>query len=204
MWLTALLGLASKIPTTVFSLFTGINFGSLLAGVGTFFTGLIKNIETYWYFWLIAVLVAGNLFTGWGWQHTKGQLIQEKAAHAADIASYKKAQADANAKAQQERAILQKESKADADQADANYSGLLARYRASLMRYSQTSASAAGKPGDNQLSTTQGGDGPGSSSQLPTTLTISGADADICAVNTARLEAVHDWAITLPKEATQP
>lgn len=176
--------------------------GAILPGVGTFFTDLFANIAAHWQLWLVGVLIAGNIGTCWEWRHTDALLVKERAAHAADIASYKQAQATANLLAQTEKSALQKESKADADQADANYAGLAAKYHASLLRYSQTPG-AASVPGNHQLQSPEGSDGPGASTDLPATLVITGSDAQICAVNTARLQAVQTWAITLPKEAGQ-
>lgn len=196
MWLT-LLSLLSKIPAGVISLFSGINVGAVFTGLGSFFSGLFANMIKYWQYWLIGLLIVGNLFNGGEWRHTNAMLIKERAAHAADIASFKKAQADADTKAQTERAVLLKESKANAAQADANYTTLLSSYHASIMRYKAPQGTARGRS-DNQLSTTQGGDGSSTSTELPSTLTISGDDAQICAVNTARLQAVHDWAVSLP------
>lgn len=195
---TLLLGFLPKIG----GMLTGINFGAILPAIGGFLRDLANSIVSHWSIWLVAVLLFGNVFTGWEWQHTAILLTKEKAAHAADIASYKQAQAAANTLAQNERAILQKESKADADQADANYAGLATKYHASLLRYSKTPG-AASVSGNHQLQSTQSSDGPGSSTDLPATLVITRSDAEICAVNTARLQAVQTWAITLPKEAGQ-
>lgn len=194
MW-PMLLGLLGKAG----ALFTGINIGALFSSVETAISDLIKNIVANWKVWLIVLLIVGNGGFAWEWHHTSGLLTKEKAAHAADIQNFKNAQALADAKAQAERTSLLKESKANAAQADANYTGLAAKYHASLVRYAQTTSGSKG-PGDNQLPTPKGADGPGTSSDLPATLTITGSDAQICADNTARLEAAHDWALALPKE----
>lgn len=178
--------------------------------MGGFFTGLFANIKVNWPIWLVGVLIASNLFFVWEWRHTDAALIKERASHAADIASFKQAQATADAKAQSERATLLKESKANADQADAHYSTLASQYHASLVRYAGHQ-SGTKQSGNNQLSTSGGSNGSSSSSDLPTavgdlppTITITSGDAQICAVNTARLSAVHDWAVALPKQVTQP
>lgn len=190
-FITMLLGLLSKLPSTAINIFTGINFSSIFA-----------NIAKYWYFYTIGVLIAVNLFFSYEWHHTSDLLTKEKAVHAQDIQNFKTAQDIANANAKAEQAALVKESKADAAQADANYSGLLFKYHASLVRYS-TSQGASQQADHYQLPTPQGSDGPGSSTDLPKSITITGNDAEICAINTARLQAVHDWAIALPKEASQ-
>ena len=202
MWFTVLLAALEKVPASALQLFTGINFGAIFSGISKFFAALIQNIQHYWFLWLIGTLLVTNGFTAWEWRSTDANLVRERAAHAADIASFKNAQAIASAKADAERAAIQKESKANADQADANYSGLLAQYHASLLRYAQAN-SGAGQPGNHQLPAPKGTDGPSTGTQLPATITISGYDAEICAENTARLEAAHDWAMTLLKETPQ-
>lgn len=196
MW-AILLSLLSRIPSTALSLFTGINFGSIFAGVGTFFKDMAASITKHWPLYLVGTLLLSNVFTAWEWNRTSASLTKEKAAHVADIASFKKAQAEADTKAQAERAVLQKESKANADQADANYTGLLAKYHSSLVRYSQGHPGSTGKSYNYQLPTTQSSNGPSEGTEIPSTITITGDDAEICAENTARLEAVHDWAVTL-------
>lgn len=198
MWLT-LLALLGKIPATAISLFSGVNVSGIFTGIGNFFSGLIKNIETHWQLWLVGLLIAGNIFTAWEWNHTTTALTKEKAAHAADIATFKRTQAEADTRAQMIKQTLQKEAKANADQADASYSNLLAQYHGSLLRYASSKGSAK-QPSNSQLSTTQGSNGPSTNTELPATLTISGDDAQICAVNTARLQSVHDWATSLPKD----
>lgn len=194
MWPT-ILGLLGKAG----ALFTGINESAVFTGLGDAFKAVVNNIVTYWKIWLIVLLIVGNGFFAWEWRHTDAALVKEKAAHAADIQNFKTAQTLADAKAQAERIALQKESKANADQADANYTGLAAKYHASLLRYAQTTSGGKG-PGNNQLPTTQGTDGPSPSTDLPATLTITGSDAQICADNTARLQTAHDWALSLPKD----
>lgn len=187
----AILGMLGKVGGLV----SGINFGAILPAIQSAGEFLLK----YWQYTVIALLVLLNVFTGFELKHTQGNLNKEVAAHASDIAAFKKAQADADANAQAVKDNLMKESQASANQADASYSSLLSKYRTSLLRYSanQSGSSAAGH---SQLSTAQGGDGPSIGTELPKTITITGDDADICSVNTARLQAVHDWAVALPKD----
>lgn len=183
---------------SLWALVSGFNFGPIILFFQTLGSSIIKN----WKAWLIGLLLLSNVGAAYEWSHTNDLLSKEKAAHAADIATFKKAQADANLAAQKEKVTLQKESKANADQADANYATLLTQYRANLLRYS-ANQSVAGPAIDHQLSSTQGGNGPGAGSQLPSTLIISSDDAQICATNTARLQAVHEWALNPPKDPTQ-
>lgn len=194
MWITVALGLLSKIPGTMLSMFTGINFGAIFSGIGSF-------LAKYWKECLVALLVLANVFTYHEWQVTSAKLVQEKAAHSHDISDFKSAQQVANANAIAEQKALEKESKADAAQADANYTTLLAQYHANLLRFS-AGQSGTQQTNNHQLSTTQGSNGPSPGTDLPFKITISGDDAQVCAINTARLQAVHDWAIALPKEVT--
>lgn len=191
MWFTAALGLFSKIGSAL----TGIDFnaiGNILKAIGA---SMIK----YWYLWIIGVLLSLNIVTGYEFKTTKDNLAKEVTAHVKDIQDFKTAQETANANAISIQTTLTKESQDNADKADSDYSSLLGKYRASLVRYGAGQGGAK-QSGDHQLSTAQSGNGSGASSQFPQGLTISGADADVCAVNTARLVAVHDWAVNLPKE----
>lgn len=181
--ITTLMGLLGKIP----SLLTGINIPGLLSG-------LFSNIMANWKVWLVGLLVALQLGTGYGWYHDHEGLLKERAAHQLDITNFKNAQAAADKAAQTEKVQLQTESKAAKNEADTNYSSLLSQYDASLVRY------AAGKGhtvtgSDNQLPAAQGSDGSSTSTKLPEIIVITGDDGQICAENTARLQASHDWAI---------
>ncbi len=160
--------------------------------------GWLKNIPLY--IWIIGLLVCSNLFTYTGWHLADSALKHERSVHMQDNLAFESGQMAADIRAQAIKDQLIKEAKANATQADANYANLLAQYHASLLRYQ--AHQGATKPADNhRLPTPQGGDRPGESTQLPETvnITITNEDAEVCAVNTARLQAVHDWAVTLPK-----
>lgn len=189
-----------------FLLTLGAKF-ALLPGIlaafftGTLFTSVLANIKKNWRFYLPALLLATNIFAFHGWTTDHSKLLAERAAHQLDVQSFKAAQAAANKQAETEKRALLKESKANADQADAKYASLFASYRANLLRYKASlSQGNTDQAEHNQLPTPQGGDGPSKGTDVPfTTLPISLDDASICAENTARLQAVHDWAVTLPK-----
>lgn len=191
MWFTGILSVLGK----GVGLISGINFGAIVPALQS----VGQNILKYWQYWLIALLLGVNGFTGYELKHTQDKLKLEVAAHVKDITDFKTAQAQADQNVVATKAALTKESQADADQADANYSSLLSKYRSSLLRFS-ANQSGTGASSGGQLSTAQGGDGPSASTDLPKSITISGDDAGVCAVNTARLQAVHDWAVNLPKE----
>lgn len=171
------------------------NFAGILPALG----GVAANIKANWRYYLPVLLVCVQLGTLYEWKHTHDQLIAEQVSHKNDNATFKNAQADANAKAQQIKQTLQKESKANADQADARYATLLVQYRSNLLRY-QANQSITSGPYNYQLPTAESSNGPGSGSDLPSnTIHITLDDAGVCAINTARLQAVHDWAVNPPK-----
>lgn len=207
MW-AFLLSLASKVPGLlagpVSQLVTGINLAQVLGNVVSFLKAVVNNVKTYWRFYLPVLLVLTQLGTAYGWYSTHNQLLKEKAAHQLDISKFKDAQKAADDKAQAEKSILQKESKANADQADASYATLYSQYRSVLLRYNQARSSATEQSDNHQLPPAQGGNGPSASTQVPAgSITITLDDANVCAINTARLQAVHDWALNPPKDGTQ-
>ena len=147
----------------------------------------------------ILALIVSNILTFTIMRNTQGRLAKEQASHAQTIENFKTAQREADIRAQAIRETLLKEAEADAKQADANYSALLSKYNASLLRY-KANQSAAVRPDSSQYPATQSGDGPSASPEVPPAgVVISMSDAQICAVNTARLQAVREWAISLPK-----
>lgn len=205
MW--GLIPLVSKLlplltgPVTQFV--TGININQVLANALALVNTVFKFVVKHWQLSLVVVLAIGNIVGFTGWEHTDQALKAERTAHAADVKSYKdaQAQADKDAKAQVQQVI--QESKVKANAADKNYSGLLAQYHASLLRYQANqsgSKSASGHQADDQGSQTpQSSDGSSSGSGLFITM----KDAQICAENTARLVSAHDWAIHLGDDNAQ-
>jgi hypothetical protein len=156
---------------------------------------LARLVFKHWKTSLI-VLLCGLLFgLGYGWSHDHNQLLKEQATHKQDVANFKRAQAEADALAKTQANSLKREAQHNANEADAKYASLLAQYRASLVRY-QANQGGTKQADSNQLPATESGNGPGGSSFISITL----GDAQICAVNTARLQAVHDWAANLPTD----
>lgn len=174
---------------------TGFNFN----WVGPALGALAHNVQTNWKVWLIGLLLVCNLTLGYGLLHEHQRYLAEVSAHKADNAKFVAAQKAADLAEQAEKKQLQTESKAAQHVADTNYSALLSQFNASLLRNKATNPSGAQPAGGDQLPTTQGTDGPGTDTKLPNQITITGADAEICAVNTARLLAAHDWAIQQEK-----
>lgn len=161
------------------------------------FLAILLKIK--WYYYVIGLLAASTLLANTLWQHTSKELKQERTVHAQDISNFKTTQALANSLAEAQRTQLLQESKANAAKADASYSTLLTQYHASLVRYSLNHGSTS-QAVDHQLPATQGSNGPSESPDISTDeINITHDDAEICAVNTARLVAVHDWAVSLPR-----
>lgn len=148
---------------------------------------------------LIALLLVTNGGTFYLWQRADERVVSEKAAHAQTIENFNTAQREADAKAEATRQRLKREAELHAKQADTNYAHLLDKYNSSILRYKAAQGNSV-RSDNHQLSPAQGGDGPGGSTELFEELIISLADAKICAVNTARLQAVHEWAVSLPQE----
>jgi len=164
------------------------------------FPAIWSSLTKYWKIYVVILIMLLQGLTACGWYKEHKAVTAEKLALQSEITSVKDAQAAADKLAQDEKIKLQKDNQAKANAAVQNYSTLLTKYNASLMRYSAThipsspEQSSNSKPDDS----TEGGTGPSGDSQF---LTIKLEDAKICATNTARLVAVHDWAVGL-KDAT--
>ncbi|WDA37875.1 hypothetical protein [Sphingobium sp. YC-XJ3] len=131
-------------------------------------------------------------------QNTQAVLEAERAGRSADRSEYRRAQAEATANALADARKKEAEDAKKADAADARYADLSQQYRAAVLRYqaAQGSARQADLPSATESPT--GSNGPGGPSIVPAgSILIPQEDALICATNTARLEAVREWALTL-------
>ena len=126
----------------------------------------------------------------------KSSLRAEKAAHATTIANYRQAQADATAKALAAKIETEKRHEAEREKADARAADLGQQYRAAVLRFQAAQRAASGTNLPKPAETAESSNGPGEYPQLSQIL-IPQDDALICADNTARLEAVRDWALSL-------
>ena len=126
----------------------------------------------------------------------KSSLGAEKDGRLADRETYKRAQMEATANAFAAKIKKEAEDAKKADAADARYADLSGQYRAAVLRY-QAAQRAAGKADLPQSPEgPASSDGPGGFAVVPTgSILIPQSDALICADNTARLEAVRDWAL---------
>lgn len=184
-----LLTLLTKLTPLLFT------FGNVI--VGFVAVPIFKSIQKHWVAWLIGGLIFTNLTTGLLLYNGRNDLSIEKASHARDIKSYKDAKEQAEDKIEETKRELKEEAQANATEADKDYAALNARYRASLVRYKALESVRSGPASGQPSNPPQSSIGPNRDTELPAQLTISGDDARICAVNTARLQALQAWANTL-------
>lgn len=149
-------------------------------------------IPISWY--IILALTLTSIVSGLGWSSTYKTLTKERAQHELVVQQFKATQKEANAKAEAKRIELKKEAEVNAKKADQRYSSLLSQYRANLVRFKANQGSRS-RSNSDQLQPAQSSNGPSGSTEL---LTIPIRDAEICAVNTARLQAVREWALDPP------
>ena len=120
------------------------------------------------------------------------------AGRAADRAAYVAAQETARSNALAAAAKKDAENVKKADDADARYADLSAQYRTIGLRYAaaQSAAGRANLPATAEG--TESANGPSGPAVVPSgDILIPQADALICADNTARLQAAHEWAVSL-------
>lgn len=137
------------------------------------------------------------LITSGGWWLTdlsltsvRKDLQAEKVGRQTDRDSYTKAQQLAAKAAEDLKIKTERDYSDKAKASDQSYATLLSKYNASLLRYRTAQGVPSGTSSGPQVSVPESGDGPSPDPQL----SISVADAQICATNTARLKSVHDWA----------
>lgn len=119
-----------------------------------------------------------------------------------EIAQFRDAQAQATAIAQQALRHQEAAYIAKAQEADHAYQTQLAAAQSSADRYiashrvraSGGAGSAGSAIASPQGSSAQSGDGPGTE---PDMVAVTAGDIQVCTTNTQRLEAVHDWALSL-------
>ena len=126
----------------------------------------------------------------------KSSLTAEKAGRAADRSNYERAQAQAAIDAYAAKMETEKRHEAEREKADARAADLGRDYRAAVLRYQAAQGSASKPHLPVSAETASGGNGPGGPAIVsPGNILIPEADAFTCATNTARLEAVREWAL---------
>jgi hypothetical protein len=130
---------------------------------------------------------------------TKNQLKVERAERKNDRLTYEKAQADATAKALQEKMEKEREYARIKEEQDVAYGRLLNEYRSAVVRYkaAQSSARRTYLPGNPSASGVDAGTGSGSFIPVPED------DLLICATNTAKAQIAHEWAKSLQEETNK-
>lgn len=167
----------------------------------------IKSVfKTFVSKYLIYGLAVAAAVNGTGWyitslkNETLSQAVQtEKNGRLADQASYRAAAAEAKAKNLEEVKKINEQNDRKAEVSDDRYDALRKLYDANLVQYARDQATKRNS-GTVRLSehtfTTSGGD----STSESTEISISFEDAGICAENTARIQAVKDWADSLKQQ----
>lgn len=148
-------------------------------------------------FYLIGGLGAALLVSNVGWYISydlkSDALNKSKWAHAETILRYDKAQKEAEALSLKAALEKERENNDKARKADEAYDTLMRKYNTSIVRYQ----AAQRTPSTIDLSSTsKTSDGSNTTSEN-TRILITISDAHICAENTARIQAVHDWAKSL-------
>lgn len=167
-------------------------------------SGLYSKINTYITVGLLAGFVGMTVMwytTSLRLDTAKQAIKTEQEARRADQESYKAAQALAAKKATEAKMKQEKIDRENAEKADASYRDLLSKYNASLLRFAQSQRQTLGSNLPGTSGAPKGSNRPSASSDVSAdTVTIPFSDAQICAVNTARLIALHDWSLNLEKD----
>ena len=162
-------------------------------------SGVYGSIRNYITLGLVVVV----LFLAGYWYVTDLKLISarhqvdtEKALRKADQESYKAAQAKAEANALMAKAKQEKIDRDNAEKADASYRALLSKYNASLVHFAQSQRATSYANMSGQAKSPEVFNRPSADTFIPQTVNITFDDAQVCAENTARLQAAHDWAVS--------
>ena len=159
---------------------------------------LTGNFLAHWKLIALALLLAVIGIQQLRVTGLKSSLRVEKAAHATTIANYRQAQADATAKALAAKIETEKRHEAEREKADARAADLGQQYRAAVLRLQAAQRAASGTNLSKPAETAGSPDSAGGAPVIPLgSIMITEADALICATNQGRLEAAHDWALSI-------
>lgn len=158
----------------------------------------IGMFRDHWKLALFAALALFATIQTFRLKSTQSALQAETHGRHADRAEYARAQADAAAIALTAKIEKEAEYAAKADEADRNADALSERYRLAVLRYKADQGAARKADLREASCASEIVDGPGAATIVPLgNILIPEADVMICAVNQARLEAAHDWAVGL-------
>ncbi len=159
---------------------------------------ILPLIRQHWklFAWaLVALLLVVQTFR---LQTAVANMEAERAGRLADRSEYQRAQAEATSRALSEKMQKEAEYEAKADEADTRYADLSGQYRAAVLRYQAAQRAGGSTNMSGTSEAASGTDGPGGGAVLHVgAIMIPQADALICAENTARLVAAHEWAAGL-------
>lgn len=154
---------------------------------------------TPWQYATGGLAIALALSIAWG-VRVEGLRASHKAAHEQTVKSYQQAQKDAQERHDAEIQALQAHNRRLNDEIDRKADERTVVYRDRVIRLPSAPASCptgvGSLPGPGVPASD---DGSGGSAQLSEGVIIPRDDARICADNTARLEAVRDWALEFGK-----
>ncbi len=144
---------------------------------------------------VVIVLFALFVTASAGWYITRNNLVLERTERANDKLTYEKAQADATAKALKEKQEKEAEYAAIKAKQDSSYLKLLNEYRSAVVRYKTAQRQARrsnlpSTPGSSSVDVRPGDD---------SLVSVPFSDLEICAVNTAKAQVAHEWALEINK-----
>lgn len=146
-----------------------------------------------------ALAAFGLIAASWHYRHA---YHAEQALRAADRAAYVVAQAQATLNAQRALEAKETEYRSKANAADQAFQSKLADARGAADRYVSShrvrwEAVAGDASGTTSGSQGGGAQGADRSSAAPFMVAVSEGDIQVCTVNTQRLEAAREWALSL-------
>lgn len=142
-----------------------------------------------------ALLLLSNVTWYALYQSKENDLLEAVTAHEKTKSNYKEAQAFAEKMSLEEALKKERENAENARKADEVYNDLLSKYNASILRYQREAINR--QTGSVHLSSTSSSSDGSYTESENTTISITLGDAGICAENTARLQAVREWALGL-------
>lgn len=158
----------------------------------------IAFLRSHWRLLLGVGLILLLIVQTFRLQNTQAALEAERAGRTADRSEYRRAQAEATANALADARKKEAEDAKKANAADVRYADLSQQYRAAVLRYQAAQGTARQADLPSATESPASGDGPGGPALVPQgSILIPQEDALVCATNTARLEAVREWAIGL-------
>jgi hypothetical protein len=157
-------------------------------------TATLLFLRQHWKLAIVGGMILLLIVQTFRLQNAASELEAERLGRASDRSEYQRAQAQATASALSEKMKKEAEYAAKADDADTRYADLSGQYRATVLRYQAAQRAASGNDLPESAGTAEGSDRSGGGAVVSVgDILIPQADALICAENTARLQAAHEW-----------